>query len=149
MIGIAAHARSGVMVNREVVRLAPDDVEVARLHQRLHFGGERLGIVPVNLRLGKGTVPQRIELDRGDLILLAVARRLARMEIVDIADQEVGALRAHRIDPETMGEVHHMDRPERAQAHLSAVTDICTAVMPRQRVRPLAGPMTSSRRGIQ
>src|ERR1700730_7650399 len=54
VVGIAAHAGSGVMVDGEIVRLAPDDVEVARLDQRLHLCGERLGVVAVDLWLGGG-----------------------------------------------------------------------------------------------
>src|SRR6266436_9779288 len=53
MVGIAAHSGSGVMVNGEIIRLSPDYFEVARLDQRLHLCGERLGIMPVDLRLGK------------------------------------------------------------------------------------------------
>src|SRR6266446_6198227 len=109
VVGIAAHSGSGVMVNGEIIRLAPDDVEIARLHQRLHLGGERLGIMPVDLRLGKGAVPQRIEHSRGDLVLLAIACRLPGMEIVDIADQYFVMLRPHRGDLQPVAARRHVD----------------------------------------
>src|SRR5206468_9413474 len=99
-----------------------------RLDQRLTRGGDRFGIVPVDLGLGEGTVPQRVEHDRRDLVLLAIARRLPGMEVVDIADQQIGALRPHRVDPQPMGEVHHVDRPESADPAANAGGVLALAV---------------------
>jgi hypothetical protein len=114
MVEVAAHTRSRVVVEREIVGRLSDHIEITRLDQRFHFGSERLGIATVDLRIGKGTVPQSVEHDCGDLVLLAVGYRLARVEIVDVADQEIGALRPHRLDPEAVREVHDMDRFEPA-----------------------------------
>src|SRR5271166_3165852 len=57
MVGIMAHPRSRVVVDREIIRLASYYVEVARLYELLHFCGERFGIVAVDLRIGERAVP--------------------------------------------------------------------------------------------
>ena len=62
-------------------------VEVTRLDELLHLCGERLGIVPVDLRIGERAVPQRVEHQRGGLVFLAFASRLSGVEVVYIPNQ--------------------------------------------------------------
>ena len=99
------------------------------LHQGLdHLGGERLRVMPQHLRVGKRAVPQRVEHQARDLVLLVLARRLARVEVVDVAEHQVGAFGPHRRHAQPVRQVHHMDRGERARPAANARRVLALAI---------------------
>ena len=129
VVGVAPHPRAGVMVEREVIELLPDQIEIARLDQWLE---SRRRAVRDNRPSICGSGNERFHsassISQRDFVLVVLARRLVGMEIVDVAEQQIGALRTHRLDPEPVRQVHHVDRLERALPAANAGRMLAIAV---------------------